>query len=100
MSDIATIDNEPLMKPEVFVDLDIDDDADFDTIYEFLENFEDIVNSGNDYSTDMSSTYMGDIEMIQVALKFLGHSGINTDGRYTQNTERSVRDFQADNGLS
>jgi hypothetical protein len=100
MSDIATIDNEPLMKPEVFVDLDIDEDADFDTIYEFLENFEDIVNSGNDYSTDMSSDYMGDIEMIQVALKFLGYSNINTDGRYTQNTERAVRDFQADNGLS
>ena len=99
MSDIATIDDEPLIKSDVFVDLDIDEDADFDTIYEFLENFEDIVNSGNDYSTDMSSEYMGDIEMIQVALKFLGYSNINTDGLYTQNTEKSVREFQGDNRL-
>ena len=100
MADIATIDNETLMKPEVFVDLNIDSDTDFDTIYEFLENFEDIVNSGNDYSVDMSSEYMGDVEMIQVALKFLGYSNINTDGHYTEKTEKSVRDFQGDNGLS
>ena len=99
MADIATIDDEPLIKSDVFVDLGIDEDADFDTIYEFLENFEDIVNSGNDYSTDMSSEYIGDIEMIQVALKFLGYSNINTDGLYTQNTEKSVREFQGDNRL-
>lgn len=99
MSDITDIDNEPLIDTEGFVDLNIDHDTDFDTIYEFLENFEDIINSGNDYSTDMSSEYMGDIEMIQLSLKFLGYKNINTDGHYTDNTKRYVREFQNDYGL-
>lgn len=97
--DIASIDNDIINTPEIFVDLDIDDDTDFDTIYEFLENFEDIVKSGNDYTVDMSSEYIGDVEMIQVALKFLGYNNINTDGHYTDTTARSVREYQGDFGL-
>lgn len=99
MDDISSIDNEITQTPEVFVDLDIDDDTDFDTIYEFLENFESIVKSGNDYTVDMSSEYIGDVEMIQVALKFLGYYSINTDGHYTDKTASVVREYQGDFGL-
>ena len=95
MSDIATIDNEPLMKPEVFVDLDIDDDADFDTIYEFLERFQEMWKSGNVYNSRSSGSFKPDIEQIQLALNFLSPSNdLEITGKFDMDTEEAIYNYQ------
>jgi hypothetical protein len=52
-----------------FTDMDIDDQTDFDTIYEFLDIFEKIAKSNNSYDISLSSKYSA------VGLKFLRHDG-------------------------
>jgi hypothetical protein len=53
------------------VDISGDDVTDFDTIYEFLNRFEEMWKSGNVYDIKSGSSFKPDIEQIQNALNFL-----------------------------
>jgi hypothetical protein len=89
------------VETDVFNDLDIDDKTDFDTIYEFLDLFEKIVKSNNVYSEKQSDKFYGDIEIIQIALMFLGYgSGVSNNGKFDVSTEEAIMDFQKSNGLT
>jgi hypothetical protein len=84
----------------VFSDLDIDEKTDFDTIYEFLDLFEKIVNSNNSYSEKLGDRYIGEVEMIQIALAFLGHEDeIAINGKYDSKTKNAIFNFQKENNL-
>jgi hypothetical protein len=85
----------------VFSDLDIDEKTDFDTIYEFLDLFEKIVKSNNTYSENIGDRYIGEVEMIQIALAFLGYENeITINGKYDSKTKNAVFNFQRKNNLS
>jgi hypothetical protein len=95
-------DNEIEIKNE-FVDLDIDDDTDFDTIYEFLSNFEKMIKSKNVYSIDLKDKYLGDVELIQIALKFLDvpfSESLEINGKFDNKTKMAVDQYQNLNSLS
>lgn len=86
-----------------FKDLDIDDDTDFDVIYEFISNLEKMVKSKNSYSTDLKNNYYGDVEIIQIALKFLGVNlteSLEISGKYDDKTKRSIEEYQSSKGIS
>jgi peptidoglycan hydrolase-like protein with peptidoglycan-binding domain len=86
-----------------FKDLDIDEDADFDVIYEFIANLEKMVKSKNKYSTDLKNNYYGDVEIIQIALKFLGVNlteSLEITGKYDDKTKRSIEEYQSSKGIS
>lgn len=80
-----------------------DDDADFDTIYEFLNRFEKIIKSNNVYSISLSSkTYDPDIHQIEIALRFLLSGSIrafDADGIFDKQTEEAIKKFQRINDL-
>jgi predicted chitinase len=80
-----------------------DDETDFDTIYEFLENFEKIYKSNNVYSiNNTNKKYNADVHQIEIALKFLLVNSIpifTVDGVFDKETERAVKIFQISNGL-
>lgn len=82
-----------------FVDMDIDEQTDFDTIYEFLDVFEKIAKSNNTYSTSLSSKYIGEVELIQIALSFLGFGSISNTGHYDEKTAEAIEMFQSQNQL-
>ena len=82
-----------------FTDMDIDDQTDFDTIYEFLEIFEKIAKSNNSYDISLSSKYLGEVEIIQIALSFLGFGNIPNNGHYDETTEEAIETFQSQNQL-
>jgi predicted chitinase len=89
---------------EPFVDvtnkkIEGDDETDFDTIYEFLERFEDIYKSGNVYSKRINSSYKLDVEQIQIALNFVLRSNIEITGKYDLPTENEVIEYQKSKGL-
>jgi len=89
-------------KKNNFSDLNIDEDSDFDTIYEFLANLEKMIKSKNEYSIDLKDRYLGDVELIQIALKFLGATfseSIEINGKYDDKTKRSVEEYQNKKGL-
>lgn len=71
-----------------------DDETDFDTIYEFLERFEKIYKSGNQYNRRTNQTYKLDIEQIQIALNFLIGDEIDVNGKYDLETEDAVMYYQ------
>lgn len=83
-----------------FTDMDIDDKTDFDTIYEFLDVFEKISKSNNVYDISLSNHYLGEVEMIQIALMFLGHSEVLNNGHYDKKTEDAIKTFQSQNQLT
>lgn len=84
-----------------FYDLNIDDDTDFDTIYEFLDVFESIINSNNTYSEKLQNQFIGEVEVIQIALMFLGlGDGLVSNGKYDSRTKSAISDFQSKNGLT
>ena len=84
----------------VFSDLDIDEKTDFDTIYEFLDLFEKIVKSNNSYSEKLGDSYIGEVEMIQIALAFLGYEDeITINGKYDSKTKNAIFNFQKENNL-
>ena len=56
------------------VDISGEDVTDFDTIYEFLERFEEMWKSGNVYNSRSGGSFKPDIEQIQLALNFLSVS--------------------------
>ena len=83
-----------------FSDLDIDEKTDFDTIYEFLDLFEKIVKSKNTYDEKIGDRYVGEVEMIQIALAFLGYEEeITINGKYDSKTKNAVYNFQRENNL-
>ena len=91
---------EPLSIDEPFiynnnVDISGDDVTDFDTIYEFLDRFEEIVKSGNRYDSRVRSSFRPDIEQIQIALKFLlPNFDLEITGVYDSDTNEAVYVFQ------
>ena len=91
---------EPLSIDEPFiynnnVDISGDDVTDFDTIYEFLDRFEEIVKSGNRYDSRVRSSFRPDIEQIQIALKFLlPNFDLEITGVYDIDTNEAVYVFQ------
>ena len=82
------------------VDISGDDATDFDTIYEFLERFEEIVDSKNNYDSRIGSSFKADIEQIQIVLNFLNPSyPIELTGKYDTETEEAVYEYQIKNNL-
>ena len=82
------------------VDIYGDDETDFDTIYEFLNRFQEIHKSKNVYNSKTKSSFAPDIEQIQIALKFLNHnSDLKITGKYDLDTEEAVYDYQKSNDL-
>ena len=82
------------------VDISGDDATDFDTIYEFLERFEEIVDSKNNYDSRVSSSFKADIEQIQIVLNFLNPSyPVELTGKYDTETEEAVYEYQIKNNL-
>jgi predicted chitinase/peptidoglycan hydrolase-like protein with peptidoglycan-binding domain len=85
------------------LDISGDDKEDFSTIYEFLDRFEEIVNSGNFYKNNMSKKYSADVHQIEIALSFLMpefDNYVKYDGIFDDETEDMIMDFQKDNNLS
>jgi predicted chitinase len=93
-------DIEPLTIDEPFiykdnVDISGDDVTDFDTIYEFLDRFEEIVKSGNRYDVRVRNSFRPDIEQIQIALRFvLPNSDVEITGKYDSDTQEAIYEFQ------
>lgn len=83
------------------VDIFGEDETDFDTIYEFINRFEDIANSNNEYTKNISSSFKPDIEQIQIVLKFIDQDNddLEITGVYDTQTERAIEDFQRTNNL-
>jgi len=71
-----------------------DDETDFDTIYEFLERFEEIYKSGNQYNRRTNQTHKLDIEQIQIALNFITNSDLEVNGKYDLETEEEIAYYQ------
>ena len=92
--------SEPLSIDEPYIykdniDISGDDVTDFDTIYEFLERFEEIVKSGNRYDSRVRSSFRPDIEQIQMSLKFLmPNLDLEITGVYDTDTNEAVYKFQ------
>jgi hypothetical protein len=77
-----------------------DDETDFDTIYEFLERFEEIVISKNNYDSRVGSSFKPDIEQIQIVLNFLNPNyPIEITGKYDTETEEAIYEYQLKNNL-
>lgn len=97
--------NEPLSIDEPFiykdnVDISGDDATDFDTIYEFLGRFEEIVKSGNRYDSRVRGSFKPDIEQMQIALKFLlPNFNLEITGVYDTDTNEAVYMFQEQQNL-
>lgn len=79
--------------------LNIDDETDYDTIYEFLNNFDLIVKSKNIYNIDDRFTDIDDVRIIKIALSFLGYGDLSQNGFYDEETEKAVKKFQMDNTI-
>jgi hypothetical protein len=77
------------------VDISGEDVTDFDTIYEFLERFEEMWKSGNVYDSRSTGTFKPDIEQIQLALNFLNPLyKIEITGKFDMDTEESIYNYQ------
>jgi predicted chitinase len=77
------------------VDISGEDVTDFDTIYEFLERFEEMWKSGNVYNSRSGGSFKPDIEQIQLALNFLdSFNELEVTGKYGRDTEAAVYDYQ------
>jgi len=91
---------EPKKEDEPFiqkdnVDISGEDVTDFDTIYEFLERFEEMWKSGNVYNTRSSGSFKPDIEQIQLALNFLQSLyEIEITGKFDRDTEDAIYNYQ------
>jgi len=82
------------------VDISGDDVTDFDTIYEFLDRFEEIVKSGNHYDSRVRNSFKPDIEQLQIVLKFLlPNFNLEITGKYDTDTEEAVYIFQEQQGI-
>jgi hypothetical protein len=83
------------------VDIFGEDETDFDTIYEFINRFEDITKSKNEYKKYMASSFKPDIEQIQIVLKFLDKENTNLEvtGEIDDSTIEAIEDYQRQNNL-
>lgn len=71
------------------------DATDFDTIYEFLNRFSEIVKSENYYDSRTSSSFKPDIEQIQIVLMFLIPSlDLDITGKFDTATQEAVVEYQ------
>lgn len=100
-SDENSSDFENVDFKKINVDIPGSDETDFDTIYEFLNRFEKIAKSDNEYKKNMNTGFRPDIEQIQIALKFLDQNNTNLEitGNYDLATEEAIEYFQRDNKL-
>ena len=71
-----------------------DEDTDFDSIYEFLDQFEKIYRSKQTYDSSLSDMFEYDIKQIQIVLNFLLKTDLEVNGVYDQDTEDAVAEFQ------
>ena len=77
------------------VDISGEDVTDFDTIYEFLERFEEMWKSGNVYNSRSGGSFKPDIEQIQLALNFLSVSDdLDITGKFDRDTEEAIYNYQ------
>ena len=77
------------------VDISGEDVTDFDTIYEFLERFEEMWKSGNVYDSRSGGSFKPDIEQIQLALNFLSPSNdLEITGKFDMDTEEAIYNYQ------
>ena len=79
------------------VDISGEDKEDFSTIYDFLDRFEEIVDSKNIYMKDNSSRYNPDVHQIEIALAFLMsqyEDYIQYEGIFDDETEYMVKLYQ------
>lgn len=76
-----------------------DDETDFDTIYEFLERFEEIYKSENQYNRRTNQTHKLDIEQIQIALNFITNADLEINGKYDLETEEEISYYQKTKSL-
>jgi len=84
------------------VDISGDDKEDFSTIYDFLERFEEMVDSKNIYMKDSTSRYNPDVHQIEIALTFLMsqyEDFINYEGIFDDETEYMIKLYQKKKGL-
>jgi hypothetical protein len=84
------------------VDISGEDKEDFSTIYDFLDRFEEIVDSKNIYMKDNSSRYNPDVHQIEIALAFLMsqyEDYIQYEGIFDDETEYMVKLYQKKKGL-
>ena len=77
-----------------------DSETDFDTIYEFLNQFGDIVRSKNIYDKNSGTDLKYDVTQIQISLNFLLGLDIEVNGVYDNETESAVRKYQRKKGLN
>lgn len=83
-------------------DIKGDDIEDFSSIYDFLERFEEIVDSGNVYENKGSSKYSADVHQIEIALSFLMpefDDYVKYEGIFDDETEDMIMTFQKDKNL-
>ena len=91
---------EPKKEDEPFiqndnVDISGEDVTDFDTIYEFLERFEEMWKSGNVYDSRSGGSFKPDIEQIQLALNFLKPlNDVEITGKFDRDTEEAIYNYQ------
>jgi predicted chitinase len=77
------------------VDISGEDVTDFDTIYEFLERFQEMWKSGNVYDSRSSGSFKPDIEQIQLALNFLSISDdLEITGKFDRDTQEAIYNYQ------
>lgn len=84
------------------VDISGENKEDFSTIYDFLDRFEEIVDSKNIYMKDNSSRYNPDVHQIEIALAFLMsqyEDYIQYEGIFDDETEYMVKLYQKKKGL-
>jgi predicted chitinase len=79
-------------------DISGEDSTDYDTIYEFLDRFDEMVKSNNHYYLNIGTSFKPDIEQIQITLKFLGYD-LDINGKYDRDTQLAVREYQEKNKL-
>ena len=76
-----------------------DDETDFDSIYEFLEQFEKIYKSKKSYDQTLGGEFEFDIMQIQIVLNFLTGTNLEVNGEYDDKTENAVANFQEEMDL-
>jgi peptidoglycan hydrolase-like protein with peptidoglycan-binding domain len=97
--------SEPISVDEPFIykdnmDISGDDYTDYDTIYEFLERFGEIVKSGNHYDARVRDSFRSDIEQLQIALRFLiPNSDLEITGKFDTDTEEAIYNYQQQQGI-
>lgn len=78
------------------------DETDFDTIYEFLERFEDMINSKNIYDKSVGDGFESDINQIKIALNFVTKGdgeNLKLDGKIDNQMIDDIKSFQSRFGL-